>query len=216
MGEINLSNGVLTVGLTGGIGSGKSSVARLWKDEGCFIFQSDEEGKSILVKDDEAREELVELFGSESYFENGALNRAHIASLAFEDPGLLAGLNSVVHPRVRARYLDLYKELESLESPSILVNEAALIYESGIEKLFDKVVVVWSPEELRLERVVKRDDASPEDVRQRMKRQLSQGKLRDRADYVIENIGSLNDLEISAMLVLTSLKGLATDRKDDA
>jgi len=185
---------VITVGLTGGIGSGKSTVAELWENNGAVLFKSDFEGKRILMYDPDAKEEVVELFGKEAYGEDDSLNRHHIASIAFQDSSMLQKLNAIVHPRVRANFEHKARSLAELDQKIVLVNEAALIFESGIQDAFDHVVLVWSPEEIRLERVVARDKATPEEVRGRMMNQLRQDDLKDRSDYMIENTGSLFDL----------------------
>jgi len=199
---------VLKVALTGGIGSGKSTVAEFWKDQGVHLFVSDQVAKKILVADEGVRTEVIRLFGTEAYSKKGELNRMHVAERAFSNSELLGALNALVHPRVRDQFAKQAAELESLEESSILVNEAALIFESGIEDLFDEVVIVWSPEEIRLERVVTRDQSDEKDVKKRMEKQLPQDNLRDRADYVIENTEGLEELEHRSSEVLQALRDL--------
>ncbi len=184
---------VKTVGLTGGIGSGKSTVARMFEALGAHVFYADDVARRIMEEDPEVRQAIIELLGPESYLPDGKLNRRYIAERVFKDERLLKRLNRIVHPRVH-RAFQHAREALARQGGGLLIEEAALIFETGAVRFLDKVIVVDAPEEERVRRVVKRDNVSPEHVRARMRHQLPSKELRARADYVIENTGSLEDL----------------------
>lgn len=179
-----------TLGVTGGIGSGKTTVCRMLEDLGAVVFYADEEGKRILVEDADARREIIDAFGEESYHADGRLNRAYLARTVFGDEEQVRRINRIVHPRVFARFEAAVARAEAGGVP-LMVKEAALIFESGGDRFLDAVAVVEAPIEARVDRVVTRDGAAPEDIRARMSHQLPAGELRQRADYLIDNSGTL-------------------------
>ncbi|MEX2401403.1 MAG: dephospho-CoA kinase [Rhodothermales bacterium] len=181
------------LGVTGGIGSGKTTVCRMLEEMGARVFYADEEGKQLLVDDPEARREVIAAFGADSYHDDGRLNRAFLADQVFSDDEKLERLNRIVHPRVLARFEKVAEKAEREHVP-LMVKEAALIFESGGEALLDAVAVVDAPREERIARVVARDDAEPADVKARMRHQMEPAELRRRADVVIENDGDLPQL----------------------
>lgn len=182
-----------TLGLTGGIGSGKTTVCGFLDEQGARVFYADVEAKRLMQEDETARAEIVDAFGKEAYREDGSLNRAYLAERVFGDPDRLERLNAIVHPRVFDAFSAAEDRAEE-EGVSLLVLEAALLFEAGGDAHVDGTAAVVAPDADRIERVVTRDDVSPDQVRARMEHQLSQDELRRRADYVIENDGSLDDL----------------------
>ncbi|MGB5392912.1 MAG: dephospho-CoA kinase [Lutimonas sp.] len=174
------------VGLTGGIGSGKSTVAKMFQDLGVPIYNSDFEAKRIMRDSLEIKNGLVDLFG-EQVFDKGELNRRYLASLVFNNPPLLAQLNELVHPAVAN---DFGKWI-SRQNAEIVMQESALIFENGKEDKFDAVILVTAPKEMRIERLKKRDHSSSQEIDSRMKNQLDDKEKISRADYVIENIDIL-------------------------
>ncbi len=178
-----------TLGVTGGIGSGKTTVCRMLEKLGARVFYADEEGKRILADDPDARREIVEAFGEESYGPDGRLNRAFLAEIVFGDETQLGRINSIVHPRVFARFEEAVERAREDGVP-LMVKEAALIFETGGDRFLDAVAVVDAPREVRLDRVVKRDAVIPEAVQARMGHQLPPEELRRRADYLIDNSGT--------------------------
>lgn len=182
-----------TLGLTGGIGSGKTTVCGFLEEQGARVFYADVEAKRLMQEDETARAEIVDAFGKEAYREDGSLNRAYLAERVFGDPDRLERLNAIVHPRVFDAFSAAEDRAEE-EGVSLLVLEAALLFEAGGDAHVDGTAAVVAPDADRIERVVTRDDVSPDQVRARMEHQLSQDELRRRADYVIENDGSLDDL----------------------
>ncbi len=184
---------VPTLGVTGGIGSGKSTVCRLFETLGAQVFYADEEAKRLMTKDRALRRAILDAFGPESYLPNGQLNRAYLAARVFHDAEALRRLNALVHPHVLKAFKQARKQAAQAKVP-LLILEAALLFESGADQLVDHVLVVDAPEAERIRRVVARDGIAPEDVRARMQHQLSPEMLRARADFILENTGSLEQL----------------------
>lgn len=182
-----------TLGVTGGIGSGKTAACRLFAALGADVFYADDEAKRLMHEHPQLRADLVEAFGEESYTADGTLNRAYLAEHVFADPERVERINALVHPRV-AEAFDARKAEAARDGVTLLVYEAALIFESGGEDRFDAVAVVDAPEAVRLRRVMARDDATEAQVRDRMAHQMPAEEKRARADYVIENDGARGDL----------------------
>ena len=195
---------LFTLGITGGIGSGKTTVCYLLRDLGARIFFADSEAKRLMVEDPEARSEIIEAFGEESYTEAGALNRAYLAAQVFGDSDKLALLNRIVHPRVRDAFETACQDAEA-DGITLMVEEAALIFETGADRFLDAVAVVDAPLEARIERVTRRDGLTPEQVLARVNHQLPTIELRRRADYIIENNGSLDDLRLQVEALYQTL-----------
>lgn len=181
-----------TLGVTGGIGSGKTAACRFFEALGARVVYADAEAKRLMAEDADLRAAITDAFGPESYDASGALNRAHLAR-AFGDPEEVARLNALVHPRVREAFFDLRDEAES-DGYALFVYEAALIYESGADAVLDSVAVVDAPLETRIARVMARDGTSREAVLDRIAHQMPADELRRRADFVIENDGDLEHL----------------------
>lgn len=179
---------MLKIGVTGGIGSGKTTVCKLFENLGIPVYYADERAKSLMVADKELKSGIKSLFGSESYFSNGRLNRKYIATKVFNDSKLLKELNKLVHPAV-------FKDGEKWflqQKSKFALKEAALLIESGNYKTLDKIIVVTAPEEIRIARVMKRDRISIEKVKARIKNQLSEKAFLKHADYIIVNDGFTN------------------------
>ena len=182
-----------TLGVTGGIGSGKTTVCRMLEELGARVFYADDVAKRLQVEDPGARREIAAAFGEESYLPSGELNRKFLAEQVFGDDGKLETINQIVHPRVFERFRAARERAESDGVP-LLVHEAALIFEAGGDKHLDAVAVVDADKEVRIRRVMDRDGVKREDVLARMERQLAAKELRKRADYVIVNDGDLEQL----------------------
>jgi dephospho-CoA kinase len=182
-----------TIGVTGGIGSGKSEVCRLLEELGARVIGADEVARRLMHEDPELRAAIVEAFGPESYDAGGQLNRAHLAALVFNDRSRIEQLNALVHPRV-ASHFEEQKRLAERDGVDLLVKEAALIFESGAHHQLDAVVVVDAPLEERIRRVTLRDGVTREQVEARMRNQLAPEELRRRASHVIENHGDRTEL----------------------
>lgn len=179
---------MLRIGITGGIGSGKTTVCKIFETLNIPIYYADDRAKWLMVNSPALQTGIQQLFGKEAYFKNGTLNRAHIGSIAFKDPAKLQKLNALVHPAVFVDGENWQQEQLALGAPYTL-KEAALIYETGSYKMLDKVIVVSAPEELRIERVIKRDQLSAEEVKERIARQMPESEKVSKADFVIQNDG---------------------------
>ena len=171
------------LGVTGGIGCGKSVVCAFLAQLGAEIFDADLTARNLMESDEKVRQEVTRAFGRESYREDGSLNRKWLASRVFADDARLEELNGIVHPKVAQAFGILRNRLQG----GLLVHEAALIYEAGVENRLDAVCVVTAPKELRIARVMARDRVSAEKVLARMSRQLSQEEKASRADVVLVN-----------------------------
>ena len=184
------SSNIPRVGITGGIGSGKSTVCRIFHEAlGIPIFYADIWAKKLLNFDPQLREGIIRIFGPEAYIHEAEYNRAFVAKIAFSDPAKLAALNALVHPAVEAESLDWHNHQAELGFPYTL-KEAALIVESGGHQHLDFLIVVTAPEELRIQRVMQRDGVTEEQVRARMRGQLTELEKLKLADFVVVNDGS--------------------------
>jgi dephospho-CoA kinase len=184
---------VTTLGVTGGIGSGKTTVCGFLEEQGARVFYADIEAKRLMREDADVRAAIVEEFGDAAYDADGTLDRDYLADRVFGDAEQLERLNAIVHPHVFEAF-EAAKERAADEEVPLLVHEAALLFEAGGDAHVDTTAAVVAPTADRIEWVSERDNVTPEQVRARMQHQLPQDELRERADYVIENDGSLEDL----------------------
>jgi dephospho-CoA kinase len=184
---------VKTLGVTGGIGSGKTTVCGFLEEKGARVFYADIEAKRLMQEDASVRAEITEAFGAEAYTDDGALDRAYLADQVFGDADRLERLNAIVHPRVFESFAAA-TERAAEEGIDLLVHEAALLFEAGGDAHVDVTAAVVAPDADRVARVAERDDVTPDQVRARMGHQLPQDELRRRADHVLENDGSLENL----------------------
>ena len=176
----------LHFGITGGIGSGKTTVCRIFETLGIPVYYADDEAKALMTTDATLRTQLIDTFGPTTYLPDGTLNRPYLADLVFNNPDRLATLNGLVHPAV-ARHSAAWQATQS--GVPYTLKEAALLFETGGEHHLDGVITVTAPEALRLQRVQVRDGVTAEQVRARMARQLPEADKRARADYLIHNDG---------------------------
>ncbi len=173
---------MLHIGLTGGIGSGKTTVAKIFELLGIAVYYADDAAKRIMNEDSEVKTAIQEQFGAEAY-KNGELDRAFLSTKVFNDPFQLELLNSLVHP---ATIRDAAKWMERQKSP-YTIKEAALIFESGSAEYLDYVIGVYAPAQLRIERTMERNHLSLDDVTQRMNKQLDEDMKMKLCDFVIYN-----------------------------
>lgn len=193
---------IARIGVTGGIGSGKSTVCALFVRLGVTVYYADEIARELSDSNPTIRQAITQLLGPEAYRSDGTLNRPYVASLVFSNRTLQRKLNAIVHPQVER---ELERRLAQYgSSPPFVLVEAALIYEAGLNRMLDAVIVVDAKPTVRVQRVIERDRVKPNDVRKRMKAQWSQQKKLQRADYIITNNGSLDELE-SAVKFLYNL-----------
>jgi len=173
---------MLKIGLTGGIGSGKSTVARIFVVLSIPVYYADEAARRLMNEHQELKNQIRELFGEAAYID-GQLNRAYIGGTVFSDAGKLARLNAIVHPKTREDAAAWMRK----QHASYAIKEAALIFEAGLETGLDQVIGVTAPVELRIARVMKRDGVPREKVLERMNRQMDEKEKMKRCDFIIEN-----------------------------
>lgn len=178
---------MIRVGLTGGIGSGKSTVCRLFEELGIQCYDCDSRAKWLMQNDEQLRKELIALFGEAVYGTDGQLDRARLAAEVFGNSERLAALNGAVHPAVGRDWERWCKERED-EGATYAIMESAILFDCGFDSKVDRTVAVSAPEELRIERAVERDNAPAEVIRQRIKAQMSDSEREARAHHTIRNI----------------------------
>lgn len=171
------------IGITGGIGSGKSRLCRLFAERGVAVYDTDAAAKRLMTEDAALVEAIKSRFGVESYAD-GALNRPYLATRVFSDEAERQALNGLVHPAVKADFVAWAEQ----QAGDYVILESALLFEAGLDALVDAVVAVMAPEALRIERVRQRDGVSEEQVRSRMAAQLSDEELHRRATVTVVNI----------------------------
>ena len=174
---------MMVVGLTGGIGSGKSTIAKEFAALGIAVFNSDEQAKVLIATDAQVKERIIAAFGEEAY-QNGEYNRAYIAQIVFNNPEKLAILNSIVHPAL-AKY---FKQWAKKQISPYVLKEAAILFESGSYKDCDYIITVTAPEQVRIARVMARDHCTEAQVRARIAQQWSDAQRIALSNAVIENI----------------------------
>jgi dephospho-CoA kinase len=173
---------MLKIGLTGGIGSGKTTVAQIFEVLSIPVYYADPAAKELMNKDPELKKKIIASFGSNVY-KKGVLDRAYLGAMVFPDAEKLNLLNSIVHP---ATILDSENWMENQTTP-YAIKEAALIFEAGLEKHLDYIIGVTAPESLRIQRVVDRNHTSAEKVLERMHQQMDEKEKISRCDFVILN-----------------------------
>ena len=196
---------MIIVGLTGGIGSGKSTILNYFRDHGYPCFESDEVGKKLLEV--ELKEMVLNLFGEEVYDANGILDRKALSKKVFSDSKLLETLNDIVHPAVNETFEKFKKKYQDFP---LIVKEAAILIESGSYKSCDVIVLVKAPKDERIKRVVTRDSVNESEVIARINNQWADKKKEKYADYVIENISLDKTFEKIKILIekLNNKKGI--------
>lgn len=192
----------IKIGITGGIGSGKSVVSRLLGLMGIPVYISDVETKLLMVSDSVIRKELVALLGEEVYAD-GVLNKPLLASYLFGNPEHARQINGIVHPRVKD---DFRQWTQCRCSSSIVGIESAILIEAGFAGEVDVIVMVYAPEEVRISRAIRRDASSREQIEKRIRSQMSDEEKRGKADYVIVNDGE-TPLIPQVMHIIDSLSG---------
>lgn len=196
----------MKVAITGGIGSGKTLVTEIIKELGFDVILADSIGKEILVNDEIVKNKVKKEFGNETY-KNDQLDTQYLAEKVFISKENVHKINSFVHPPTIAKIHELTEE--SLKTKNIVFVESALIYEAYMEDLFDYVILITCDEDLRIKRVIERDGISEEDVLARIENQIPEKEKISHADFIIKNIGTIDELKNKVQFFLTILKSLA-------
>lgn len=179
---------MVKIGITGGIGSGKSYVSRLLAEHyGIPVYNTDSEAKRLMLSDEGIRRRLTALLGKEVYKSDGTLNKPLLANYLFADSCHAGQINAIVHPQVKADFL---KWADRQTGCEVVALESAILFESGFDNIVDKVVMVYAPVELRIRRVMLRDGTTEEKIRQRIVAQMDDKAKQDRSDFIIFNDGS--------------------------
>ena len=178
------------IGLTGGIGSGKTTVAKIFEELGIPVFIADDEGKKI-TNSPETKEKIIKLFGN-NVVNQGEINRNILADLVFNNSLALEQLNSIIHPEVKKQF-EIW--CHDNKNRSYLIYESAILLESNNSNIFSKIITVSAPEHLRIMRVKQRNNFSDEDVKRRIRKQWTDIQREEKADYVINNIELENTKE---------------------
>lgn len=193
----------IRVAITGNIGSGKSTFAKFLSDEGMPVIYADDISKDILANDESVREQIIQVFGSNA-FKGDKVNKKYIAEAIFSNSKKLKKINSILHPRVREEIDKLSRKL--FDKNDIVFVEAALIYESKIEKTYDYVVLIASDHNLRMERATKSKNLSKDEFIQREANQINEEVKKTKADFIFLNNTSKEDLKQKAFLLIRLLK----------
>ncbi|MDT0607280.1 dephospho-CoA kinase [Croceitalea rosinachiae] len=183
---------MMLIGLTGGIGSGKSTVAKMFKSLGVPVYDSDSEAKTLMVESKPLRKAIIGLLGEEAYLDK-KLNKSFISSQVFKKPDLLQKLNEIVHPAVKNHFLK-WSENQNFE---YVIQETALVFENKAQDNYDSIILVTAPKGQRIQRVIDRDASTEKEVLERMANQLDDNKKVSLSNYVIENL----DLDATWKLV---------------
>jgi dephospho-CoA kinase len=198
-------------GLTGGIASGKSTVARFLEALGANVIDADGVGRELLQPSSPVHHEVISHFGQEILKPGGEIDRGRLGSIVFTDPQRLSELASIMHPSLIARVEELAGELRSRHPRAVIVVDAALIYEAGVADRFVKILVAWCRPEQQIERLMAKTGLSRQDALRRMASQIPAEEKRRRADYVIDCSGSLEETRAQVEALYPEIKRLAEE-----
>ena len=193
---------MVKVGLTGGIGSGKTTVSNFLLDYGIPVYNSDSKGKTLMNTNLELKNNIVSIFG-ERVYDNGILNTNLLSSIVFNDSTKIEQLNNLVHPKVAQ---DFNQWVGKNNNKPILVKEAAILIESGAYLNMDKIILVVSEKSTRINRVSKRDNSDLDSIEKRINHQLTDNEKIKYADYIIENNSSLEHLKLEVLKVVNKFR----------
>jgi len=174
---------MMIVGLTGGIGSGKSTVAKMFKELGVPVYNSDKKARKLMKSSKKIRKSIKGLLGDEAY-DGKELNKTYIASKIFKDKTLLDQMNAIVHPAVRRNFMAWVNKQQA----PYVIQEAAIIFENDLQQFYDKVILVTAPEKLRIKRVMERDGIPKSEILARMANQWQDTRKIQLSDFVIHNL----------------------------
>ncbi|MEN8124998.1 MAG: dephospho-CoA kinase [Bacteroidota bacterium] len=174
---------MITVGLTGGIGSGKSTIAKMFEDLGVAVYYADDEAKKLMNTSPQIKKKLIEVFGEKAY-ENGILNRSFLADIVFNDKEKLQQINAIVHPEVDQHF----KNWVTYQKGDFVIQENAILFENGMQHKFDYIITVIAPKNVKIKRVIKRDKVNRQQIISRMNNQLDDAEKIKKSNFIINNI----------------------------
>ncbi len=202
---------MLVIGLTGGIGTGKSEVARLLQSLGAAVISADEVGHEAYVPDSESWREVVNAFGKEILQPSGEIDRQKLGAIVFSDSQQLEKLNAIMHPRMARMVADRIQVLRDQGAPTVVV-EAALLFEAGWDSLVDEVWTTDSSVELVVERLQDRNGMDEKEARRRIGSQMDRAERMDRSDLVVDNSGDVSTLEQTVTALWDNRVNARTER----
>ncbi len=203
----------LIVAVTGGIGSGQSTVCKFFEEWGCKVINADLKAKEVIHRDKKLQKELMKTFGNDIFDHNGKLNAKLLAERAFRNELEIQKLNQLVHPRMVESLVEEMEQARFSGKYPLVIIDAALIYEISIEKMFDAVVVVDAPMQLRQQRVKDREGMTRKQFKERVDRQIPLEDKVKWADFVIQNDGTLDELKERTRKVFDKLMRMASDKR---
>lgn len=203
-------NNPIILGVTGGMGSGQSTVCKFFTDWGCKVINADEKARFVIGHSKILQRDLRKVFGDDIFYKDGKLNRARLAELAFKDELQTRKLNQLVHPRMVESLVEEMEKARFSGRYPIIVIDAALIYEISIERIFDAVLVVWAPLQQRQKRVLSRDNLTKEQFFERISKQIDLDEKKDWGDFLIKNNSTMDALEKKTRAVYDKLMAKQT------
>jgi dephospho-CoA kinase len=203
---------MIIIGLTGGIGSGKSSVAEMFKDEGAYVIDFDYLACVVVEPDTPAWRDIVDYFGQEILSPDRTLNRSKLAEIVFSDAQSRKTLEGFTHPRIFEKRDTLLKDIKTKDPNAIVIVDVPLLFELSLNKNFDKVILVYVSRDVQIERAVQRGVLTKEEVERRLKAQINIEKKKLLSDYIINNEGSLKNTRDQVRKVILELKKLKKRR----
>jgi dephospho-CoA kinase len=203
---------MVIVGLTGGIGSGKSSVAGMFKDEGAYVIDYDYLARVVVEPDTPAWRDIVDYFGQEILSPDRTLNRSKLAEIVFSDAQSRKALEGFIHPRIFEKQDTVLKDIKTKDSQAIVIVDVPLLFELSLNKNFGKIILVYVSRDVQIERAIKRDALLKEEVEKRLQAQINIEKKKLLSDYIINNEGSLKNTRDQVRKVIHELKKLKKRR----
>ncbi|HDH87996.1 MAG: dephospho-CoA kinase [Deltaproteobacteria bacterium] len=201
---------MLTIGLTGGIGSGKSSVAEMFKDEGAYVIDFDYLARVVVEPDSPAWKDIVDYFGQEILSSDKTLNRSKLAEIVFSDAQSRMVLEGFTHPRIFEKSDTLLKDIKKKDPKAIIIVDIPLLFELSLKQKFDKVILVYISRDLQIERAIQRGVLTKEEIEKRLNAQINIEKKKLLSDYIINNEGSLRNTRDQVRKVTHELKKLVS------
>jgi dephospho-CoA kinase len=198
-------------GLTGGIASGKSTTARYFEELGAYIIDADRLGHQVIEPGEAAYQEIVERFGKGVLDSGGRVDRRKLGPVVFADPQLLQTLNAIVHPRIIARTQELADAQQRRNPRGVIIFDAPLIFEAGIEGTMRKIIVAWCRPEQQLERLMAKTGISRQEAESRIQAQMPVEEKRRRADYVIDCSGTLEESHAQVQALYPQLQSMVEE-----
>lgn len=207
---------MVIVALTGGIGSGKSTVARMFEDEGAYVIDFDYLARVVVEPDKPAWRDIIDYFGPEILSPDRTLNRSALAEIVFSDDERRKALEGFTHPRIFEESDALIKAIKRKDPFSVVIIDFPLLFELSLNEKFDKVILAYVPRAVQLKRIIERDGLAKEELERRLNAQISIEKKRSLSDYIINSEEGLNDTRDQVRKVIHELRELAKKKKEES